>query len=135
MFKPAYELFGLELVCSVIETSSNFKSEKDSYSYIKKLATSNGWKYARIDTVDQIGFPDILILREDDYYLFEAKKLKQKTLVSLEDSLEWQFGQLAFAVRAFTLKLSYAITVCYENKLAIIGREQLLCKMQQHLNY
>lgn len=131
MFKETYQFFGEELVCHVLTTNSFFAQEKDSYTYMRSLTTKAGYKYLRIDTTGQIGFPDILILKEKDYCLIEAKRLDNKKLVVLEDNLKWQYGQVAFAVRSFTLNLSYVLAVCKENKLAFIGQEQTICQLKR----
>lgn len=131
MFLTNYTLFGAELVSWTIETNSSFVLEKDAYSYLKKVSTSSGYKYLRIDTVAQIGFPDILILKADTYCLIEAKRLERKNLEELENDLKWQYGQIAFAVRAFMLDLSYVLVVCKENKLAVIGKERTICHLKK----
>ena len=134
MFNEQYTLFDeVELVCWQLETSSTFVLENDSYAYIKRLSSANGYRYLRVDTVGQMGFPDILMLRGEEYLLNEAKRLEKKRLCRIEDDLKWQFGQLAFALRAFTLGESYVISVCKQNKLAMIGQEQLICHLQKRI--
>jgi len=133
VFSDTYSFFDIELVCFSIETSSMFKVEKDSYTYLKRLSTTNGYKYYRIDTAGQIGFPDILLLKEREYCLIEVKRLENKNLVSLEDNLKWQYGQIAFALRSFKLNLDYLLAVCKENKLAFIGKENTVCHLKKSL--
>lgn len=133
MFDKRYSLFELELSCETITTNSKFKIESETYKYIKEKLTSNGYKYYRIDTVDQIGFPDILALKKKEYILIEAKILKKKHLKSITDDLEWQFGQVAFAVRAFSMNLNYLIAVGKENNLSLIGREAKACQIAKIL--
>jgi len=135
MFEKNYNFFGVELDCQVLTFSSTFHKESDAYAYLKKISTAAGYKYTRIETVNQIGFPDIILLKGERYFLIEAKRLDKKNLTSLEDDLKWQFGQIAFAVRSVTLELSYALVVCKDNKLAIIGQEQTLCRLKNSLHY
>lgn len=133
MFQKRYDLMSLGLIVEVIDISFKFRLEIDIYAYIKRLTQLAGFKYHRIDTVNQQGFPDILLLKNDDYCLIEAKMLKKKKLVSLEDDLEWQFGQIAYAVRAVTLEHDYLLAVGRHNKLALIGQEQTLCRLRKNL--
>jgi len=124
MFNSTYNFFGHELVCLYLGTNSCFRLEKHSYTYIKKMF--NTWKFHRIETDNQDGFPDILMFKQDRYLLIEAKRLKKKKLNKLEDDLTWQFGQLGFAKRAFTKNLSYIIVVVKDNQIAFIGDKPCL---------
>lgn len=133
MFNKTYNFFGHELVCKDYETSSWFKLETDGYKCIKK--TFSDFKYHRIDTVDQKGFPDILLLKGSEYLLIEGKRLKKKKLVKLEDDLTWQYGQLGFAKRAFTLGLTYMIFVVKNNHIAMIGEETCLETFLSHRHF
>lgn len=133
MFNEQYTLFGLELVCWQFETSSSFPLERDAYAYIKRLSSANKYRYIRVETIGQDGFPDILMLQGTEYLLNEIKRLKKKRLVSIEDDLEWQFGQLGFAVRSMTMGMSYVLSVCKESKLAIIGQEHTVCHVQKRI--
>lgn len=74
-----------------------------------------------METQGQDGFPDILMLRGPEYLLIESKRLKTKKLVTIEDNLKFEFGQLPFAKRAFTLNLSYLLVVVKHNTIAFIG--------------
>jgi len=103
-----------------VQTTSDFVLETDSYTYLNKTAKTFGWKCIRVDTVGQQGFPDILMLRKNEYWLIEAKLLKKKSLCSIADDLTWQFGQLAFAKRALTLGLNYMIVVVKHRTIAYI---------------
>jgi hypothetical protein len=133
MFLTNYNLLGEDLVCETYCTKSSFTKEKDSYIFIKKNFEDKGYRYVRVDTVNQIGFPDILLLKREIYLLIEAKRLKKKGLSIIEDDLEWQFGQLAFAVRSFTSGVNYAISVCKDNKIAFIGKEKEICRIRDIL--
>lgn len=133
MFLNSYNLFGEELHCLTWQCSSKFKLEADSYTYLKRKANNAGTRYIRVDTVNQIGFPDILLLRQDEYCMIEVKRLKRKKLVSLENNLDWQYGQVAFALRAIKLKESYALAVVVDNTLALISKERTLCLIQSKL--
>lgn len=135
MFEESYNLFGEELFCHVIKSNSPFNYEADSYTYIKKMSSKGGYKYLRIDTVDQIGFPDILLMKRSEYCMIEAKRLNKIHLVNLEKDLSWQFGQVAFAVRAIKLGLDYAIAVCKDYNLAIIAKERTLCNLRNNLTF
>lgn len=121
--------FGHNLTCIVHQTNCHFKTETRSYIYLKQLF--KGWKFNRIDTQRQQGFPDCLILKEDRYLLLECKQLKRKKLVSLEDNLTWQFGQLSFAERAFEHRLTYLITVAKGNEMAFIGKAECLKQIKE----
>ena len=119
MFKPAYKFFGHELQCAVIHTTKTFKLEvKDMYPYLKSMFSK--WKWHRIDTTNQIGFPDILLLRGGSYILIEAKILKKKQLNSIENDLVFQPGQLPFMKRSLTLRLDYILAVAKDNQIAFI---------------
>lgn len=117
-------MFETELTCKSSQVSSVFKLESDSYRHIKRTSSKAGWKFIRVDTVNKIGFPDILLLKKEEYWLIEVKRLKRKKLISIADNLEFQFGQLAFMQRAFTLKLKYLLCVVKDNSIAIIGDKE-----------
>lgn len=120
IFKPNYIFFGHSVDCLTIETNTTFKLEvPDMYPWLK--TKFNTWKFQRIDTTNQIGFPDILILKKERYGLMEAKILKKKSLNSIEDDLTYQFGQLAFMQRSLTLGLSYMLVVGKGNLISFIG--------------
>lgn len=135
MFNTRYSLLGVDLVCDILHTKSTFRLEKDSYDFLKRITTNAGYKYSRIETIGQDGFPDVLIMKQDEYCMIEAKRLKKKRLVRLEDDLEWQFGQIGFAVRALTTGLNYVLVVCKDSTLAIIGQEQTLCRLKHNQIY
>ena len=120
VFQSTYQLLGMELACNIVQVPTPFKLEKDTYTYIRSRSVENGWKFLRIDTIDQIGYPDISIFREDTYNLIECKLLRKKQLASIEDDLHFEFGQLQFAVRAIKLNLNYTLAVGKGNQLAFI---------------
>lgn len=123
VFQEEYFSFGKKLVCNIVQASSPFALEKDIYSFIKKYAQKDGWKFMRVDTVDQIGMPDIVLLKGDQYNLIEGKQLKKKKLSVIEDDLNFEFGQLAFAARSLSLRINYTLAVSKGNQLALIQGE------------
>lgn len=109
------------VVCKHVKTAKEFKLEvKDMYPYIKAQAQKFGWKYMRVETSDQDGFPDILLVRGSEYWFIEAKILKKKALVSLLDDLNWQFGQIGFMKRALTKRLRYILAVAKGKEIVYI---------------
>lgn len=120
VFKSTYELFGQELVTKVLQAPAPFKLERDMYMFLKQVALEEGWKFLRVDTVDQQGFPDVLLLRGDEYLLIEAKLLKNKRLLDVADNLNFEFGQIPFAVRALKTGINYALAVGKGNELALL---------------
>jgi len=135
MFEESYTMLGIELAVKEVTVGSFFRLESDIYNYLKRTTTSGGYKYQRMETVDQDGFPDVLLFKQEEYCLIEAKRLQKKFLASLEDDLKWQFGQIGFAVRCFTLNMDYLLVVGKANKLAFIGQEQSLWKMTRNLHF
>ena len=130
-FKSRYKLFGIPLKCLEIDTVRYFSLESDIYKYLNTLFTQQGWKFIRIETVNQDGFPDMLIVKDDRFVLIEAKRLNKKRLNVIEDDLTFEFGQLPFAVKAFKSGLNYALVVSKENKLAVISTEERLCQIKE----
>ena len=124
MFKDSYIFFGKTVACRVIDTNKQFKLETATYDYIKKRYKT--WKYLKVDTLNQIGFPDVLLLNGYQYLLIEAKLLKKKQLNSIEDDLKFEFGQLPFMKNALRLGLAYMLVVAKNNKIAFIGDELCL---------
>jgi len=120
-FKKTYNFFNQVLTCRSMKVSTWFDLEEDSYNFIKKKTNKAGWSFNRIDTTNQIGFPDILIVKEQAYCLIEVKRLKKKSLKLLEDDLVWQFGQIGFACSALKQKQNYVLSVVYKNNIAFIG--------------
>ena len=107
-------------VCTTLNTVATFSKEPKIHTVLKVLTRKKYWKYCRIETVNQIGMPDALLLRGDTYWLVEAKILKKKQLVSLENDLVWQFGQIAFMQKSLKNKLNYMLAVGKDNMLALI---------------
>ena len=104
-----YEVFGTKLVDTTVSTSID--KEVSIYRYIKVRAPLYLWQYCRFENKFQSGIPDIILFRGNEYWWIECKLLKQKTLKSIQDSLTWQFGQLAFMVEAFKRKSKYILAV------------------------
>ena len=120
VFQLNYDLFGQHVVCTTVQAPEPFKLEVDMYRFIKKHVVKEGYMFLRIDTTDQRGYPDITLFREQEYQLIEAKLLKKNQLESIADDLRFEFGQLAFAVRALSLGLNYTLAVGRGRQLAII---------------
>ena len=119
-FQDQYTLLNSVAECRVISSATEFSLEKQLTNFLSRLTRKAGWKYLRIDTTDQQGFPDILLLKRDTYWQIEAKLLKKKRLVSLENDLRYEFGQVAYMKRAFTLGLNYMLVVSKGSKIAFI---------------
>ncbi len=120
VFQPNYTLFGMELTCNIVSAPNPFKLERQTYHFIRKHSVEDYWKVLRIDTTDQIGYPDLSLYKEQSYNLIECKLLKKKNLVSIEDDISFEFGQFPFMVRALKLKLNYTLAVAKGNQLAFI---------------
>lgn len=103
-----------------MQQASSFRRETSVYAAVTELAKATGWRRFRIETKDQQGFPDILLVRRAEYWLIEAKMLHKAHLVSVEDDLVWQFGQLAFMNRALHHGNPYALAVAKGHTLAFI---------------
>ena len=80
MFEKEYSFFGLLLTCTTVQVSSAFKQETDTYDHIRPIAQKKLWRYHRIDTTGQFGFPDILLLKQTNFWLLECKILRKKKL-------------------------------------------------------
>lgn len=111
---------GSVVECVVLQTATEFNKEVKVTDFIKRVSQKSGWKCLKIDTTGQIGFPDNLLLKRATYWQIEAKLLKKKKLVSIEDDLRYQFGQIAYMKRAFTLGLNYMLVVGKGHKIAFI---------------
>ena len=120
MFETDYIFKETAVVCLAKRTTVVFSKESNIYSYLKRLSQNAGWKFLRVDTTNQMGFPDILLLKGNTYWQIEAKLLKKKKLVTIEDDLKFQFGQLAYMKRALTLNLNYALVVAKDTTIAFI---------------
>lgn len=118
-FNKTYDFFGVPLVCNVLRTSGTFALETDIYKFINKR-TRNDALFKRVETTLQDGFPDIALFRGVEFLLIECKLLRKKRLVSVQDDLTFEYGQLPFMFNAVELKLNYALTVAKGNELAFI---------------
>ena len=120
MFRNSYQFFGETVTCLSRQVTVNFTNETKLTDYLKKISRKNFWKYTKVDTIDQAGFPDILLLRQDEYWQIEAKILRRKKLVSLKDNLKWQFGQIGYMTNALTRNLNYLLIVAKNSHVAFI---------------
>lgn len=120
MFLNHYILLESAAICKSSQVAATFSNESKLTDYLKKITRNAGWKYLRVDTTNQMGFPDILLLKKKTYWQIEAKILRKKKLVSLEDDLKWQFGQIGYMKRALTLNLNYMLVVGKESSIAFI---------------
>ena len=119
-FKETYTFFNKTVACKTVQATATLKQERQLTQFIRPLALRYGWKYIRIETRDQIGLPDILLLRGETYYQIEAKMLRKKELNSIQDDLHWQPGQLAYMKRALTINLNYILTVAKADMISFI---------------
>lgn len=117
MFFKEYTLFGSTVVGKEILTTVDFKLETKIYDYVKRIFQKDQWKYLRVDTQNQIGFPDVLLLKEATYWQIEAKLLKKKQLKDIASDLRWEYGQLAYFKRALTLNLNYMLAVAKKDRI------------------
>lgn len=117
VFKKQYFLFNNSLVCDYYQTGEYFKKETDIYNYI---ARNTSYFFYRTETVGQDGFPDVLLLRGGFYAQIEAKMLRKKQLLRIENDLKFEFGQLPYMQRAFRLGLNYFLVVAKDDTLAAI---------------
>lgn len=128
MFSTGYKLFNFTLVGETLRTKVKFKKESDIYKFLRPKVRKLGWKYLRVDTTNQIGFPDVLLLKEKEYWQLEAKLLKKKELLNLEDDLKWQYGQIAYMTTALSRNLNYILVVAKETTITFIkGDHNVQC--------
>lgn len=121
MFQRDYTLLDAAVVCRTLQTTACFKYEvKDMYPYLKRRIEEAGWQYYRVDTVDQSGFPDILVTRKAEYWLIEVKILRKSRLIDLKEDLTWQFGQIGFMRKALLRNTNYLLAVGAGPTLAYI---------------
>jgi len=99
-------LAGIPLVCEQHDIGKEIPLENVIYSHVKRRMT--GWRFQRIDTADQRGFPDLFLTKGSQYIQAEAKLQKVKTLKRLEQ-LSWEPGQLAYALKSFMNNEPYLI--------------------------
>lgn len=109
------------VACAEVQATTWFKLEHSVYPYIGKMFKRAGYTFHRIDTVNQIGFPDCLCIRESDYFLIEVKLLKTNKLTDLLTNLKWQPGQIPFMLNALRNNQKYLLVVAKGDKLLIIG--------------
>ena len=133
--KDSYEVMGLRVACAEVQVTRTFPLEKDVYKYLKRKFNEAGWKFIRVDTQGQQGFPDCLCLKGSEYILIEAKMLKTKKLVNVLDNMTWQPGQIPFLLQALIKKQSYLLIVAKDNKLLIIGDNYYVRKLLSDTNY
>lgn len=124
-------------------THTPIANEHYLYSVIKNLCVSIQAEACKVDTVQQAGFPDQLVLRKGDYMLIESKV--HTCIPKAYSSLHWQTGQQGFAGNAFLrgfpyylalgikqTKQLYFITVENRNESSLdadfVGRFQLVSK-------
>lgn len=136
MFADKYICLNSVVVCKVVQTATEFLREDKIYEVIKRLSRNDGWAYRRVDTTNQMGFPDILLLKGQTYWQIEAKILKKKELVSIEDDLTWQFGQLGYLQTSVSKGLNYMLAVGKGSKLAFIkGENSVNTKCASYPNF
>lgn len=133
MFKPSYTLFDSVWTCRVLQVHRPFRLENETYTHIKRITRNCGWKYRRVETIDQDAFPDIIVFKGVEYWLIESKVLRKKRLVSIADDLTWQPGQLSFMKRSHTLRMNYLLFVYCGAQLAALRGD--FDEQGQRVNY
>jgi len=131
IFQREYRLFDNVVNTHIIHTDYKFIKETQCYDFINRYTPY--CKTIRVDTTDQKGFPDQIILNGDEYLMIESKLLKRKKLVDLKDNLEWQYGQLAFFKRCLTTSRCYLLCVAKDNYIAFIGTPYNLAMLDNML--
>lgn len=121
--ESALNLMGARLNLIRLTTNLEFSIEDKGVAWLRDRARLGGWKFHKIDTINQMGFPDVLLLKGVDYWLIECKRLKKKALNNLADDLAWQPGQLSYFKRSLTLNLNYVLTVFKNNEVIIFTGE------------
>ena len=129
MSVDSYEVMGLRVACAEVQATRSFSLETKVYKYLKQVYNKAGWKFIRVDTTNQIGFPDCLCLKGSEYVLIEAKMLKTKKLTSVLDNMTWQPGQIPFMLQALIKKQCYLLIVAKGSKLLILGDESYVRTM------
>ena len=124
-FLPEYTIFGLKVVATVFDTKRFFNEEKKLTTHLKRASSKSGWRFLKVDTDVQIGFPDVLLLKKERFWLIESKILKKKNLIKLEDDLKWQPIQISFMVDALRRKLNYSLFVGFKKQLCVIQGDYL----------
>ena len=131
MFKLEYNVLGSDLQGVIVPCKSLISRESDFYPCLKKESEDQGWFYNRVETTDQRGFPDILVLRGEEYWLIEVKRLHKSKLVVIEDDLSWQFGQIAFLKTCYRLRINYLLIVATSDEALVLKGAYT----DEHTNY
>ncbi len=130
----SYEFFSLRVACVELQAARSFSLETKVYTYLKRQFNENGYKFIRVDTTNQIGFPDCVCLKGSEYVLVEAKMLKTTTLTRLTTNVEWQAGQIPFMLKALLTKMNYLLIIAKDNRLFVIGDEKYVWTMLDNTN-
>lgn len=120
-----FSLFGSTLKALVLPYKGGAKKESALYTLMKDKAEKLCWTFVRVETKDQQGFPDMLLLKGPSFWLIEAKKLYKKNLYSIKDDLHWQYGQLGFLATAVTQKMPYCLLVGAKDHILYICHEDV----------
>lgn len=123
IFLTSYNVLGSPLTGIIRPVSGLIAREDDFYPHIKKAAERRDWSYFRLETVGKDGMADILVTRDAEYSFIEVKRLKKKKLQSVEDDLQWQFGQLAFIKRCLRNSTRYILAVVKDNSVLYLKGE------------
>ncbi len=116
-----YEIFGKRVACVELQATRSFRLEGETYPYLASILKRLRYKVMRVDTTNQIGMPDLLCLKGDEYILIEVKRLKRQKLTNILDNLHWQPGQVPFMLQALIKQQSYLLIVAKGNRLLVIG--------------
>lgn len=116
-------LAGERVVLQIVDTSKEFKLETDTYKYVRRTMGKKGWRCQRIDTVAQMGFPDMLLTKGLEYLQIEAKLQKTQSLTNLSTNLRWEPGQLAYAKLSIRNKEPYVLLIGTGTTLKLVYGE------------
>lgn len=125
---------GMRVACAEVQATRPFTLESQVYDYLKKCFNKQGYKFIRVDTTNQIGFPDCVCLRQAEYCLIEAKMLKTKKLVRVLDNVAWQPGQIPFMLKALLTKQCYLLIIAKDSTLLILGERKYVRTMLNNTN-
>ncbi len=131
---PSYEIMGKRVACRELQATRSFSLEHEVYPCLKRHANTAGWKFIRVDTQGQQGFPDCLLLKGKEYWLVEVKMLKTKKLKNPLDNVTWQPGQIPFMLQALQRKHRYLLVIAKADKLLILGEENNVRSMFNNTN-
>lgn len=120
MFSTEYSVLGSTLQGRICPCSVTVTKEHDYYAVIRRAAEAKNWLYNRLETTDKRGMPDIIVTRGPEYWFIEVKRLRKKKLVTIEDDLTWQFGQLAFMKNCYRNRSRYILIVVKEKTALIL---------------